>query len=1602
LNTDGDTEIRMGDLPLVGGEGEPLLPVRSVMVPIPDGYEVTGVDVQFHSVEPMGPIRSPALSMELPISEPVSSYGDALNTPRVAYPLERVRLEGVHTLDGERFAIVNIFPVSLDISSGTVLTAGSGTLTVAAAATGCGISEATEVVTGDGQAPTSDVEYLIITSADLELSFQALMEWKTDRGNFSRELTNITAEIVTIDEIASDPLYWGDPSTHSGTGNDTQTQVRNLIIDYYHNHDTSYVLLGGDVEIVPCRKVRVIASISSEIPADVYYSGLDGTWDLDDDGVYGEGAGSGGGSEGEEADLLLEMSVGRATVDTPQEAGKFVSKVIAYERTLSDPTLNTSLLVGEKLDYTTWGGDYKDEVRSLTFPVSDPEIDVQTLYERDGTFSASAFIDAMNSGVHLINHMGHGDYDGFADLQTSMISSLENEQYFIMFSQACFVGGFDHPNEDSIAEEFISSEHGAVATLVNSRQGWYSPGSTDGSSQQYDIEFFDALFHEGIDALGDALLDAKSDLTPEVWSTGSMRWCFMTLNLLGDPEMGVHFLMERDHDVAVLEVDHDQAFQGEVCSVTATVANLGAQYESQVPVELLVGGEVMSSDMVDIDINGTAEANLAWTPADHGTIGIEVRTNLSGDGFPSNDALDCLVEIGWRIAGTEVISDEVLGLDTFLVIEEGATLWIGNSTVYLNSTSTDPLVAMGCMEVVNSTLVLNTQGNELLFGINSTLSILGSELESPVPTSLIVEGELTVNDSSLGRIGIRIVNGSGTMSNSSIEGSDVGVDARGSCVSLHHLTISNSTVGVSLQNTTGAALNVTVTNCTAGIIIDECTGLLVDGCRVTGCEVGVTVSSCIELRFINNTIVNNLRDISFNGTEVAHFELEVSGNAVTMGEVVFIIDQFDVQMSLADPPGYLALVSSGNCTITGMDLQGNGEGILIANSTDILVEGCHLHNSTVGARVVSCVNCTLLENDLTSNQRDLIADCEIRLNGSHEEGGNYWSSYSGTDEMSGPDQDQPGADGLGDTPFQVPGTGCVDWYPVMRPITVPNAPPLAMFEYSPLHPLTYHTVRFEDLSSDLDGEVINWTWDLGDGTVVYMNEPSHSYSQGGNYTVTMLVMDDSRQWSNCSLQITVENQTPSADFSFSPGFPDVGEVVSFTDLSSDGDGHLVSWHWDLGDGNSSSEADPGHAYLLKGSYAVTLTVWDDDGLTDARSRTVWVGNEPPSVNFSFSPFTPLTGEEVAFLDLSIDPDGSIVGRTWDFGDGGTSTQANPVHVYADDGSYVVNLTVEDDSGQSIASQKTLQITNRAPAVDFSLSGDALYSGDMVQVNDLSVDADGEVVAWLWDFGDGSTSDVQSPEHSYSFPGDYEITLTVWDDDGMNSSLTRAIQIVNLGPVAGFNWSIDLLDPLTVILESTSYDPDGGEISNNWDFGDGTVSTEIDPVHAFAAEGNYTVSLTAIDENEDTSQVQKQIWIRLPDLTVEVQLPQEILPGEEAWVTASVVNNGSLGVEETTISLLVDGLVQDSSTFSIESGEEITFELGWIPTVGNHTISVQVDREGEVVESDEENNQFSFDLFVGSGIGADDGLPQNWLLIMGILAILGAGAAVVIGLRSRSR
>lgn len=162
-------------------------------------------------------------------------------------------------------------------------------------------------------------------------------------------------------------------------------------------------------------------------------------------------------------------------------------------------------------------------------------------------------------------------------------------------------------------------------------------------------------------------------------------------------------------------------------------------------------------------------------------------------------------------------------------------------------------------------------------------------------------------------------------------------------------------------------------------------------------------------------------------------------------------------------------------------------------------------------------------------------------------------------------------------------------------------------------------------------------------------------------------------------------------------------------------------------------------------------------------------NLPPHAAFSFT----ANGLNVAFHDSSSDPEGSVVSWDWNFGDGATSTQQNPTHDYAAQGSYTVTLKVYDDAGNSHQTAHAVDV-NAPPFADFSFKVDDLK----VTFTDASTDNGGSVVGWHWDFGDGGQSTVQSPSHEYDDYGKYDVTLTVTDDFGEPASSTQSIEVKN--------------------------------------------------------------------------------------------------------------------------------------------------------------------------------------------------------------------------------
>ena len=344
---------------------------------------------------------------------------------------------------------------------------------------------------------------------------------------------------------------------------------------------------------------------------------------------------------------------------------------------------------------------------------------------------------------------------------------------------------------------------------------------------------------------------------------------------------------------------------------------------------------------------------------------------------------------------------------------------------------------------------------------------------------------------------------------------------------------------------------------------------------------------------------------------------------------------------------------------------------------------------------------------------------------------------------------------------------------------------------------------------------------------------------------------------------------PIASFSFTPTSPAIGEYVSFSDTSSGGSG-INQWSWNFGDSETSTLANPTHAYMTAGSKTVSLTVTDSNGKTSTTTQTIVVSDfNPPSASFTFSPTAPAVAQSVAFTDTSTRGSGTITAWSWTFGSGATptsSTAQNPSASFGSAGQKTVSLTITDSNGKTSTTTQNVNVAFDAPTAQFTLSTSNPNVGQSVTFTDTSLPAStGTINQWSWSFGDGGTGATQSPTHSYTTPGQKTVTLTVTDTNGKTSTATHTLTVDDyLPPVASFAYSPTApVVSQTVAFTDTSTRGSGTINAWSWNFGSGTTpstSSAQNPSASFASEGQKTVSLTVTDSNGKSSTATQTIQV----------------------------------------------------------------------------------------------------------------------------------------------
>lgn len=425
---------------------------------------------------------------------------------------------------------------------------------------------------------------------------------------------------------------------------------------------------------------------------------------------------------------------------------------------------------------------------------------------------------------------------------------------------------------------------------------------------------------------------------------------------------------------------------------------------------------------------------------------------------------------------------------------------------------------------------------------------------------------------------------------------------------------------------------------------------------------------------------------------------------------------------------------------------------------------------------------------------------------------------------------------------------------LLVPVTA-NGPP-SEFTAFPLTGLAPLDVQFTNVTTDGDA---HHTWDFGDGWFYFLPNPLHRYDTAGNYTVTHTVANfSSSNYTTKVNYIQVTNPPPVSDFS---GSPLTGPAPLPVDFNSTPEGVVFGYQWDFGDGGTSTEPDPHYIYDEAGVYNVSLTVSNDGGSdTSTKNAYINVLNAVPAASFSANITAGKAPLHVLFTDTSTGT--GITNWSWVFGDGGTSTESNPVHAYLNPGLYSVTLTVENDGGTNTTTRNNyIRVFQDVPLADFIAEPTSGLKPLTVQFHDTSL---GNPTTFLWDFGDGGQSTMQSPSHTYENSGNYTVWLTVGTSGGTNNTVKDDfIQVAQEFELPVANFTTDYIYIGRFWADAYLIDTStGNPTSWNWSFGDGDYSEYRNPWHEWEGVGSYNVTLT-VSNPAGSDTITKEAFIVIP-------------------------------------------------------------------------------------------------------------------------------------------
>jgi PKD repeat protein len=308
-------------------------------------------------------------------------------------------------------------------------------------------------------------------------------------------------------------------------------------------------------------------------------------------------------------------------------------------------------------------------------------------------------------------------------------------------------------------------------------------------------------------------------------------------------------------------------------------------------------------------------------------------------------------------------------------------------------------------------------------------------------------------------------------------------------------------------------------------------------------------------------------------------------------------------------------------------------------------------------------------------------------------------------------------------------------------------------------------VSFSNSSNVSAGSIDSYTWDFGDGTSSADSVPFKIYSQPGTYTVKLWTGNASGCVDSASMAVTIY---PRAAVSFTAPNSCGNKGVVFTDQSSIAKGKIVGRLWKFGDGSTSTQNNVTKYYAAAGAYTVTLIETTDKGCQDSATKIVTIYASPKA---DFTSADVCLGATNNFINTSSVPSGSTVKYTWTFDGADTTHARNPSYAFRDTGDHTALLIVETNTGCRDSLEKNIKVY-ALPQVSIS---------KITHANDVNFSvSDSTLDSYSWDFGDGKSSTVKNPIHTYSATGTYTVKLKVTNANGCEKTVIDTVNIKTIG------------------------------------------------------------------------------------------------------------------------------------------------------------------------------------------------------------------------------